>query len=183
MEDRSYCNCCVNRDTDKCSNCYQTNSRNWTKHVNFCPKAQFAKYFHHAWIGMNDQEYMWNSTNCDRPATQSVIVHNKYYCPYCSNSMFPIQDSGSLSVTGYTCFCEGASAQLEYDQEKETMLKKHEQELIALKSKYKSKMAVDLHSLFDIKQKEDRRSFEFFNKDSRYLGFGENKVIDLEDLL
>ena len=48
-------------------------------------------------------------------------------------------------------------------QEKETMLEKHEQELINLKNKYKSKMAVDLHALFDIKQEEDKRSFEFFN--------------------
>ena len=183
MKDRSYCNCCVNRDSDKCENCYQVDSRSWSKHVNFLPKAPFAKYFHRGWISMKEQEYMWNSTRCDRPITRSVLIHNKHYCPYCANKMFPIQDSDTLCVIGHTCFCDGAQAELEYEAAKEQLLKKHEHELAELRDIYNPRLTSDLHTLFNIKQEEDKLSFEFFHKGSTCLGFTETKTIDLEELI
>lgn len=182
MEDKSYCNCCVNRDTDKCENCYQTNTRRITRHANFSPNPQVRNYFHLVWTGQTLQEYMWNST-CDAPITKSVRIHNEHYCPYCANSMFPIQDSDTLRVTGYTCFCEGALAEVEYEQEKKKLLQKHEQELDELKEEYRSKLIAKLNTLFNIKQEADKKSFEFFNKDSTCVGFYENKTIDLDDLI
>ena len=112
MEDKGYCNCCVNRDTDKCSNCYTEDSRGWRRHIEFRPVKEVSKYF--SYVG-ND-EYMWNSTSWEvPPVTKSVDIHNKNYCPYCANLMFPIQNPNTLQVIGYTCFCDGAIAESEYE--------------------------------------------------------------------
>ena len=121
MEDKAYCNCCVNRDTDKCSNCYTEDSRGWRRHIEFRPLKQVSKHF--SYVG-ND-EYMWNSTSREVPlVTKSVVIHNKHYCPYCAAQMFPIQTPETFQVIGYTCFCEGAISEVEYESAKEALLEK-----------------------------------------------------------
>lgn len=179
MADKSYCNCCVNRDTGKCQDCYKEDSRGWKKHTEFRPMKDFSKYF--SYIG-ND-EYMWNSTSREvPPVTKSVVIHNKNYCPYCAAQMFPIQIPETFQVVGYTCFCDGALSEVEYESAKEALLQKHEKELAELKNEYRPRLTTDLHTLFNIKQEQDRKSFEFFNRDSRSL-FSETKTFDLEDLI
>ena len=126
---------------------------------------------------------MWHSTSRETPPiTKSVDIHNTNYCPYCANKMFPIQNGDTLLVIGHTCFCEGAIAEAEYEAEKATLLEKHETELAELKNKYRSRLTTDVHTLFNIKQAQDRKSFEFFNKEPRSL-FGETKTFELEDLI
>lgn len=179
MEDKSYCNCCVNKGTDKCSNCYREDSRGWRHHIEFRPTKEVSKYFSY----LGNDEYMWNSISREAPpVTKSVNIHNRNYCPYCANQMFPIQDPDTLEVIGYTCFCDGAIAESQYEADKEAMLNKHEQELEELKNRYRPRLTTDVHTLFNIKQEQDRKSFEFFNKDARSL-FGETKTFELEDLI
>lgn len=183
MEDKSYCNCCINQGTEKCEGCYQTNTRNWTIHVNFYPKSEFRSFFYRGYIGDNSYEWMWNSTRCDRPATKSVVIHNSHYCPYCYNKMFPVQDSDTLSITRFICFCKGASAEIEYNQAKEELLTKHKLELRDLENKYKPDLMSNLTTLFNIKQEQDKKTFEFFHKDATCVGFYDGNIIDLEGMI
>ena len=180
MKNSAYCNCCVNKDTDNCNSCTEKNGNKY----NFVPRSDVRQYFSQCYVGHDKYEYIWNSTNENmHTETHSVVIHNKHYCPYCANLMFPIQEKNTLKITGYTCFCEGALTEAVYKQARAELQRKYEDAVLELHNTYRPKLIANFTELFAIKQEEEKRYFEFFNSDPRCISFNDNNTIDLESVL
>ena len=128
---------------------------NYKNSRTICPAILFVKNFSKYFSYIGNDEYMWNSTSREAPpVTKTVVIHNRNYCPYCAAQMFPIQTPETFQVIGYTCFCDGALSEVEYESAKEALLKKHEEELAELRNEYRPRLTTDLHTLFNIKQEQ-----------------------------
>jgi len=97
------------------------------------------KFFNEAYIGTsenarkngaNEQGYCinWNSSHEDLIPTSSFRIDSDYYCVYCANKMYPIQDGlrrrgfgeypshQDYEVTGHACVCKHAMNEIEMNR-------------------------------------------------------------------
>ena len=161
------CNYCTNKT--QCSECNRADK--------FIPTEEIKHYFQRYYVGcrgIDGYQYMWNSTNKELMPTQHIEIDNDEYCPYCGETMFPIQSFlakgiDNYTVTGTCCICQGARDELEYTQKQSERQRKHKQEQYELEQIYAKKLTYCTEKLLNIKQKKEREkinlSFEytFFN--------------------
>lgn len=160
----SQCNHCINKEA--CAEC----DKDWKD--KFIPSDEVKHYFVKAYCGMrgiDGRVYTWNSTNPSLIPTHYINIHNRPYCPYCGETMYPIQDKESLSVIGYCCICQGARNELEYEKKKKELEAKHQTELYDLKKLYENKLTFCSDKLFEIKQKEAERYFKLFASEHNHF--------------
>jgi len=146
------CDHCINKT--ECENC----DKGW--HDKFIPSEEVKKYFRRGYTsvkGINGYVYDFDTTNELLVPTHHIIIGNKYYCPYCGNVMQYIQDKHSLDTIGRCCICEGARAEIEYENRKAELLQKHEDELYELKKEYNGRLAFCVDKLIEIKHEQDKR--------------------------
>lgn len=156
------CNYCINESA--CSEC---NKKRWLD--KFIPSDNVKKYFKYSYNGVMGLggKYTWDfdTTNPDLIETHSVTIDGKYYCPYCCEPMFSIQADikkyNDYSITGHCCICDGARSEIEYEIEKDKLEKKHITECSELQEKYRESLKFDSEKLFEIKQANERKDFEF----------------------
>lgn len=169
----SECNFCTNKT--QCAEC----DKGWLD--KFIPSKEVASYFHRCYVGVrgiNGSAYSFNTTNKDLIPTHHVVIDSRFYCPYCGEEMFPIQDSVTLAITGHCCICQGARDEIEYENKKKELEKKYEEESRSLQNEYRDKLSFCAEKLLEIKQEAERKHFEFFSpKNSHFTG--SNKIEDL----
>ena len=172
------CNYCINKK--QCNEC----DKGWKD--KFIPSEEVKHYFKRGYVGtmgINGRVYNFDTTNEFLVNTHSVYIDGKYYCPYCGEIMYPIQDKETLDTIGFCCICEGAKAEIEYEKEKKELEKKHKEELYSLENKYIDKLTFCSDKLFDIKQRLERKHFEFFSHNYNHFstinGKPYNKIEDI----
>ena len=178
----SKCNHCINKEyCDTCDSVWKDK---------FIPSDEVEKYFKrsrsHRNEGVDGYTYYIDNTSEKLIPTKSVHIHGGHYCPYCGELMFVIQKETTLKQVGYFCICEGARAEIEYKNEKRLLDSKHEEESRELKRKYRGKLAYNSSKLLEIKQREERRSFEFHHRDgdTTFFNTSEKDVcVDIEELI
>lgn len=160
----SKCNYCINKE--QCNEC----DKKWKD--KFIPSEEVKQYFSCGYVGVrgiNGRVYRFDTTNESLVPTHKILIDGDYYCPYCGESMYPIQDKYTLEVIGHCCICQGAKDEIEYEQKKKELDKKHEKELYELRKEYSDKLAFCSEKLFEIKQKLERKHFEFFSHDYNHF--------------
>lgn len=159
------CNYCVNKN--ECEKC----NKSW--HDMFIPSDDVKQYFQKSYTGvggMNGYSYHFDTTSETLVPTHSIRMHHSNYrCPYCGETMYPIQDKDTLAVTGYCCICEGAKAELEYENKKKELEKEYAKKINDLQKEYQDKLSFCSEKLFEIKQKEEKNSFLFFSHDFNHF--------------
>ena len=158
------CNYCINKK--QCNECH----KDWKD--KFIPSKEVKNYFKYVYVGvrgMNGFIYQFDNTNESLIPTHHILIGNNYYCPYCGESMYSIQDRETLTPLGYCCICQGARDEIIYEKEKKELENKYKDELNALKMKYKEKLSFCSDKLFEIKQKQERERFDFFH--NKYTHF------------
>lgn len=154
----SKCNYCTNKE--QCNEC----DKGWKD--KFIPSEGVKHYFSRGYVGVrgiNGCTYSFDTTNEALVPTHSIRIDGDCYCPYCGEQMYVIQDRETLDVIGHCCICEGARSELEFEKKKKELEKKHREELYALESEYKDKLGFCSDKLFEIKQRLERKHFEFLS--------------------
>lgn len=157
------CNYCVNKS--QCNKCDKWKDK-------FIPSEEVKQYFRHGYVGtrgISGYTYDFDNTNESLVTTHKIHIDGKYYCPYCGELMYSIQDKYTLSTIGYCCICQGARDEIEYEQKKKELEKKYEEELCTLQKEYSDKLKFCSDKLFDIKQKLERNRFEFFSHNHNHF--------------
>ena len=153
---KSQCNYCINKS--ECNECDK-----WLN--KFIPSDEVKKYFNYSFCS----GYHINTTNESLVSTHSIIIDNTYYCPYCGECMFSIQEKKTLIVIGHFCICQGARDELEYETKREELEKKHEKELYELECEYRDRLSFCSDKLLKIKQEKEKRRFDFFSHDYNHF--------------
>lgn len=150
----SKCNYCTNKS--QCSEC----DKGWMD--KFIPSKEVEHYFERYYVGVrgiNGSRYEWNSSNPDHIPTHSITIGRTKYCPYCGETMFPIQGYlargiDNYDITGYCCICQGARDELEYKNKQEELAQKHKQEMRDLEKSYREKLKFCTEKLIDMQLKK-----------------------------
>lgn len=173
------CNFCVNKSN--CATC--TDKRGW-RGTEFIPVEEVRKYFERVYlsVGRTDFMYRFNNTNPNLVNTHYIYIDGHYYCPYCGEQMYCIQEKESFVTIGHCCICEGARAEVEYEIEKRELERKHEKEMLELQSKYGDKLSFDTDKLLEIKQKIERKNVEDFYCNHFYTINGK-KITDINQII
>lgn len=173
------CNYCINKD--QCNEC----DKGWKD--KFIPSEEVKQYFNKVYVGVRGIDgriYSFDTTNKLLIPTHSICIDNKYYCAYCGEIMYSIQDKQSLEVIGYCCICQGARYEVEYEKRKKELEKKHEEELRVLINEYKDKLSFCSDKLFDIKQTQEKKRFEFFSHNYNHFSILNGKPFtDIEQIV
>lgn len=179
------CGFCINQES--CSDC---KAKGWMD--KFIPREDVRKYFKNGYNGVRgyDGKHTWDfdTRNPDLKSTHSVVIDNKFYCPYCGNIMFSIQgriiEYNDYSVTGHFCICNGAQEELQYEKEKSELQKKHKKELYDLNNRYKEALRFDSEKLFNIKQYFEKKNFEFSHYNhTHFTKKDEDNITILEEII
>lgn len=158
------CNYCINKE--QCSNC----DKSWKD--KFVPSDEIKMYFNRRYCGVRGiNGYTWdfNTTNISLKATHFIRIGNTYYCPYCGEVMYPIQENETLVVIGHCCICQGARDEIQYEEKKNELEAKHKEEIQNLMKEYKDKLSFCSEKLFDIKQQQEKESFQFFSHEYNHF--------------
>lgn len=173
----SECNFCTNKT--QCAEC----DKGWLD--KFIPSKEVASYFHRCYVGVrgiNGSAYSFDTTSETLIPTHHVVIDGKFYCPYCGEKMFPIQDKITLATIGHCCICQGARDELEYEAKKNEMEEKYRRELEeasrSLQDEYRDKLSFCTKKLLAIKQEAERKRLEFFSPENTHFG-GNNNIEDL----
>ena len=153
----SRCNHCINKE--QCNEC----DKGWKD--KFIPSEEVKQYFNKSYVdvrGINGRVYSFNTTNESLVPTHSIQINGDRYCPYCGETMYPIQNNKTLSIIGYCCICQSARDEIEYEKKKKELEKKYDEELFNLRTEYRDKLTFCSDKLFEIKQRHDKKDFEFF---------------------
>lgn len=170
----SKCNYCANKNAH-CTTC--------TNECNFVPIEEVKEFFlYNPYNNPMFSKYMYDSTNNNLIKTHSIKINNEYYCPYCSDKMYPIQDKYSLKTYGYCCVCEGARAEIEFEKRLKDLKKKHEDEINELQSEYIDKLTFCTNKLIEIKVEKDKKSV--VNKElTHFCTLNGEKYTDINQLI
>lgn len=178
---RDVCKNCVNRNTETCSQC----DKNWFD--KFVPEERIKKYFNYTYNGVrgiNGRMWGFDTTNPELIPTHAVFINRKPYCPYCGDIMYSIQDADTLAVTGHCCICKGAMAEIEYEKKKKALDEKYAKELDNLSDEYRDRLTFCSEKLLEIKQEEEKKSFDFFNHSyNHFYRVNGKKITDIEQIL
>lgn len=171
------CNHCINKE--QCSEC----DKKWKD--KFVPSDEVKHYFSR-WYCSSGPSYHFNTTNPDLVPTHSIVIGwNDHYCPYCGEKMFVIQDKETLKEIGYCCICEGARAELDYENKKVAIQLKYEKmladELSELRGEYADKLSFCSEKLFEIKQKKERERFESSSRNFAHFSTLNGKIYHRAD--
>lgn len=173
------CNYCVN--TEQCSTCDKT----WKD--KFIPSEEVKKYFNHGYVGVrgiNGFTWDFDSTNESLKSTHFIIIGNTYYCPYCGDTMYPIQDGETLDIIGHCCICQGARDEIEYEKKAKELEEIHRKEIQNLRKEYEDKLTFCSEKLFDIKQQQEKDSFNFFSHEYNHFSTLNGKIYnEIEQLV
>lgn len=158
------CNYCINKES--CKNC----NKAWKDM--FIPSEEVKKYFQKSYNGVkgiNGYSYHFDTTNDSLVPTHHIIINGDYFCPYCGEEMYPIQDKYTFAVIGYCCICEGAKAEIEYERKKNDLEAAYKKKISNLQAEYDDKLSFCSEKLFEIKQKRERNKFNFFSHDFNHF--------------
>lgn len=173
---REECNYCVNkRQCDECDKWWRDK---------FIPSGEVEKYFSYNYVGVrgiNGYVFNFNTTNKDLKPTHHILIDGVYYCPYCGELMYPIQDENTLAITGHCCICQGARDEIEYEEKKRKLDKKYEEELSLLKQEYRRKLSFCTEKLFEIKQKQEKEHFNFARHDYDHFSIVDDSICNKID--
>lgn len=184
------CSFCKLANMDTCKLCKQ-NKR-------FISNDDVKDYFRIIYTGTSDDypyEYRLDNTNPMLKSTQHIRIRNRfgtyfYYCPYCGENMHLIQKPKTLEHVGYYCICEGARAELEYNEKRTELENKHKEELRQLESEYKERLTFDIKSLCDAKMNEEQKRIDYlynnctgFSNTNHFSKNGNKPYEDIEELL
>lgn len=160
----SKCNYCTNKE--QCNEC----DKEWKD--KFIPSEEVKQYFSRGYVGVrgiNGCTYSFNNTNEALVSTHGICIDRDYYCPYCGDIMYVIQDKETLDVIGHCCICQGARDEIEFEKKKKELERKFKEELSALEDEYEDKLTFCSEKLFDIKQRQERKHFEFFSHEYNHF--------------
>ena len=161
------CNYCINKS--QCSECNIQDK--------FIPSEEVRWCFEHYYVGVRGIDgcvWEWNSSRKGIEPTSEVQIEGSHYCPYCGETMFSIQGClakgiKNYDVTGYCCLCQGARNELAYKHKVKALKQKHEDELYAVQTEYREKLVYCTDKLFEIKQREEKKRFDFFKDHHSYF--------------
>lgn len=174
------CRYCTN-GPDACHKC----DKHWRDM--FIPSEDVKKYFRYGYNGVRGirgHTYDFDTTSPDLKPTRHVIIDGARYCPYCGEQMYCIQDMDTLAVTGHCCICEGARAQLAYDEEEKALRAKHEAELLSLRNRYREDLEYDTEKLFAIKLEKEKARLARHTRHADYFAtLNGEPYTDIEQLL
>lgn len=159
--------CCYCVNKTQCSEC----DTNWKD--KFIPSDEVKQYFHKNYCGVGGIDgctYGPDPTDPSLVPTHHIIIDGEYYCPYCGEKMFLIQNKITFGEIGHYCICKGARDELEYETKKAALIAKHENELAELKKEYKEKLSFCSEKLLEIKQEKERKNFKFFSPEFNHFG-------------
>lgn len=165
------CNYCINKE--QCSTC----NRDWKD--KFIPSDEVKKYFHQGYCGVRGiNGYIWefDTTNTLLKPTHYIMIGNTYYCPYCGEVMYSIQEKETLETIGHCCICQSARDEIEYEEKKKKLEEKYKKEMQLLDREYKEKLSFCSEKLFDIKQQQERDSFKFFSHEYNHFSTLNGKI-------
>lgn len=172
---RTECNYCKNNGY--CDECDDYGSK-------FIPLDNVKKYFSRGSIGINKYLYYFDTCNKSLIKTHSIMIGSIYYCPYCGERMYPIQDEKSLDTIGHCCICDGARSEIEYENKRKELENKYKKELSLLQDEYKNKLKFCTEKLFDVKQTLERNSFKFFTHNYHHFTTLNGKpVMDIKQII
>ena len=173
------CNYCTNKS--ECKTC----DKGWKD--KFIPQDEVKQYFNQGYVGvggLNGYVYTFDTTSETLVNTHYILIDGDCYCPYCGEPMFCIQDKESLDVIGHCCICQGARDEIEYENKKRELEKRHKEELYSLQEEYKDKLEFCSKKLFDIKQRIERKHFEFFSHSDNHFTTLNNKPLhEIEQII
>lgn len=150
------CDYCINRES--CKKC----DKGW--HDKFIPSDDVKKYFNHGYVGVRGiKGYVWHfdTTNEHLKPTHSITIGGTNYCPYCGEEMYLIQNMETLAKEGYCCICEGARAELVYEEKRKKLESDYQQKLHELQSEYSGVLSFKAEKLLEIKQKREKELLGF----------------------
>ena len=153
------CDYCINKT--QCAEC----DKGWKD--KFIPSDEVKKYFKRYYNGMRGvngcASYHFDNLNQDLVPTHLIFIGNERYCPYCGNKMFHIQrDIGrDFRTVGYTCICQGARNEIEYEEKLKALKEKHKAEISELNREYADKLVFCADKLLKIKPEEEKRRHDF----------------------
>lgn len=165
------CNYCANKK--QCNEC----DKSWKD--KFIPLEEVKQYFNKSYVGIkgiNGCQYFFDNTKESLVSTHSIQIGNKYYCPYCGETMYSIQDKQTLEVIGYCCICQGARDEIDYEIKKRELGEKYAKELDNLQNEYKDKLLFCSDKLFEIKQEQERKDFNFYSYECNHFSTLNGKV-------
>lgn len=167
------CRFCKKHNTQECkSECGSKWNINY-----FVPKDEVKKYF---------SQGDFDTMNDKLVPTHSINIDGNHYCPYCGESMFPIQDKNSptYATIGYTCICDGARSELEYNERLKELREKQQEELRELQNAYKDKLTFCCDKLFEIHQKREKEHFRFMKHTLNHFStLNGEKFGDIQDIV
>lgn len=172
------CRFCVNKE-----NCATCTNKGW-RGTKFVPAEKVRKYFECVYSGIDKIGYIYrfNTTNPELVNTHGIYMYGQYLCPYCGERMYCIQDKETLAVIGYCCICDGARAEVKYEEEKRELERKHEMEMSKLESKYYDKLSFDTDKLIKIKHEIECKRYS--SRHSNYFTTINGKQISkIEDIV
>lgn len=166
------CKSCVNKE--RC----QESGNLCTPHTSqFVPDDNSRQFFSRWWVGNDKYEYHFDTKNPHWNHTHSISIDGINYCPYCGDVMYFLETDDKK---GYCCICDGARAEIEYERELDSMLKRHKYELTNLKKEWSEKLVFDVKKLFEIKQRNEKEKFDRRNS-MRRSPWVPNHVMTLND--
>ena len=176
----NYCNYCVNKK--QCNEC----EKGWKD--KFIPPENIKSYFQRVYCGKNSgiggMRYSVDTTSRSLKPTHKINIYGRNYCPYCCTEMIPIQHHRTLSVIGYFCLCQGALDELEYNEKKAELEKKHEEEITELKNQYAKKLTFDRTELLRIKhEKELEKIKDVYHEYSHFSTYNGESISKADQLL
>lgn len=170
----SKCNYCSNKGVT-CDTCKNENC--------FVPIDEVKEYFYYnPYNNPIYSKYSYNSTSDKLVRTHHMRINHQYYCPYCGDVMYPIQDRISLVVYGYCCMCIGARAEIEYEKKMKELRKKHEKEIHDLQSEYVDRLSFCTDKLAEIKTENDKKRIED-SECTHFRTLNGEKYTDINQLL
>lgn len=175
----SKCNYCINKE--QCKEC----DKKWKD--KFIPSDEVKQYFCKGYVGVmgiNGSVYTFDTTNPLLVPTHSILIDGDYYCPYCGERMYSIQDEKTLATIDYCCLCQGARDEIEYENKRKELIQRHEQELSTLETEYQDKLLFCSNKLLEIKQRQERKYFEFFaHKHSHFSTLNGKSYTEVEQII
>lgn len=173
------CNYCTNKS--ECETC----DKGWKD--KFIPSDEVKQYFSRVYVGVggiDGRVYTFNNTSEMLVPTHSILIDGDYYCPYCGKPMFCIQEKETLIIIGHCCICQGARDEIEYENKKRELEKKHKEELYSLQDEYKDKLTFCDKKLFETKQRIEKKHFDFFSPShNHFCTLNDEKLYKIEQLI
>lgn len=179
----------MNQKCDYCINKTQCAECDKQCRDKFIPSDEVKKYFKRYYVGVHGVDghaYHFDNLSENLVPTHIMWIGNTPYCPYCGHKMLAIQDDmvHHFRVIGYTCICQGARNEIEYEAKLKELKEKHEQEISELNREYNNKLVFCTDKLLEIKHAEEKRSLEFFGTKHGHMStLNGEKYTDIEQIV